>query len=69
MDQEIYGKDGLCLRCKGTNVCHSCNGRGRITSGGKEITCPTCFGGGDCKFCHGKKKEKLFIHQKRKAVL
>ena len=53
---EIYGKDGCCLRCKGTNVCISCEGTGKKEDG---FPCPTCRGRGDCKFCSKKKKEAV----------
>jgi len=54
MDVELYDKDGCCLRCKGTNTCISCGGTGEKEDGS---TCPTCYGDGDCKFCHTGKKE------------
>lgn len=62
MDQ-IYDKEGLCLRCKGTEVCHSCGGSGKNPER-KEADCPTCDGGGKCVFCRGKK----VIHQEEKAI-
>ncbi|OGZ17887.1 MAG: hypothetical protein A2V72_02940 [Candidatus Nealsonbacteria bacterium RBG_13_37_56] len=68
MYPELYDKEGRCVRCKGTNKCHSCGGSGRrvleedsVFPEGTEVPCPTCFGGGDCKFCHGKKRKPKII--------
>ena len=53
MNEELYDRDGICVRCKGTSICISCGGSGEIKKG---VVCPTCFGNGDCSFCHTKKK-------------
>jgi len=59
MYPELYDKEGLCVRCGSTNICHSCNGSGK----NGQYPCPTCNGDGDCKFCHGKKRLPQIIRQ------
>ncbi len=60
---QIYDKNGICIWCKGTNICHKCKGSGKTTLSknsvfpkGTEVPCPECYGGGDCKSCRGIKK-------------
>jgi len=55
---KIYDERGLCIRCEGTNKCFNCKGTGRVVAKsepfkGKKVPCPVCYGGGDCKLCHG----------------
>ena len=63
MDYKIYDKNGICVRCKGTNICHACAGTDKINPEERELARPICYGGGECRLCCKKKKD-FFAFQK-----
>jgi hypothetical protein len=41
-----YSINGVCTRCKGTNFCANCGGKGTVP--GTKDRCPFCGGTGKC---------------------